>query len=377
MKTFMIARKLLLELWREPKLLLLFLFFPALMVGMYDAAFGPSASGLASFLRIFVVNQDAGGTGAFVIESLRAAEFDGKPVFAADVVESAGAAQIALAENKAALLLIIPPEFSATLSTNSDPNLVLYGDQASDNYAFAASFLKSLVRDVTLADLGYPAPQPIAYEFLPNTGTLNDFQFGVPGCILFGVMFTTITAATVLVREDVNGTLRRLRLSGVGARAVILGLTLAHMILACVQMPIALGTALLFGFAGAGSPLLFLGIGILLSLSATGFGLIAACLAHDDGAAVGLGTLFMMPLVFMSGALFALPPALIAIGDVSFNLYDLLPTTHAAEALRRVLIYGDGLDEIGTSLTALIALSILTLAAGVALFGRLRLKDRT
>ena len=52
----------------------------------------------------------------------------------------------------------------------------------------------------------------VAYELLPGTGTMSDFDFGVAGNIVFGIMFVVITASTVLVRENVTGTLRRLRL---------------------------------------------------------------------------------------------------------------------------------------------------------------------
>jgi hypothetical protein len=45
--------------------------------------------------------------------------------------------------------------------------------------------------------------------------------------IVFGVMFIVMTTAEVLVRETVGGTLRRLQLTRLRARDLLLGITLA------------------------------------------------------------------------------------------------------------------------------------------------------
>jgi ABC-type polysaccharide/polyol phosphate export permease len=70
-----------------------------------------------------------------------------------------------------------------------------------------------------------------------------------------------------------------------------------------------------------------------------------------------------------------MPPAPIAtFGERVVHVYDLMPTAHAVEALRRVLIYGDGPAEIAYELIALTTLSLLYLAFGVLLFQILRLR---
>ena len=56
---------------------------------------------------------------------------------------------------------------------------------------------------------------------------MSDFDFGVGGIIIFGVMFVMVTTATVMVRENVTGTLRRLQLTGIGAGVLLLGVTLS------------------------------------------------------------------------------------------------------------------------------------------------------
>jgi len=186
MKALSIARKTLLELWREPLLLGLMLLFPTVIVGFYYIAFGQTKDGLSSYLSVLVVNDDAGAAmaressfdvalqsiplgqdrpfgaalqsiplgqdrpfdiahgrpfdiahgrpfdiahgrpfdvaqeiqwqaGAALIEVLRGIKWEGEPVFEVEVVDDRRAAEIALQEHKASLLLVIPPDFTQTL----------------------------------------------------------------------------------------------------------------------------------------------------------------------------------------------------------------------------------------------------------------------
>lgn len=394
MKAFSIARKTLLELWREPLLLGLLLLFPIALVGFYYVAFGQTEEGLATYLSILVVNDDAGAVsgsasdghwqaGADLIDVLRETEWDGVPIFEVKVVTDRHAAEIALQERKVALLLVIPADFTRVLleaasgiAGMSPAEVSLVGDPNSETFVFAQSFLNGLLREFVHQTVGWQdeAP-PVNYQFLPGTGTMSDFDFGVGGIIIFGVTFLMISTATVMVRENVTGTLRRLQLTGVGAGALLLGVTLAQMGVAAIQVPITFGAAMAMGFRSNGSLLLAMGIGLLVALSAVGVGLIVACFARNDGEATNLASVALVPMAFLSGALFPMPALpLFTVGEHTVELYDLLPTTHAAEAMRRVLIFGEGPGAIAYELVAMTVLSIALLVVGVVLYQRLRMK---
>jgi ABC-type polysaccharide/polyol phosphate export permease len=151
---------------------------------------------------------------------------------------------------------------------------------------------------------------------------------------------------------------------------------LAQAVTVAVQLPLAFATALIFGFQSPGSLLLAVIIGMLLSLSATGLGFLSACFAHNDGEAATIGTLWMMPLVFLSGAIFPMPPLVIAqIGAQKISLYDLMPSTHAAEAMRRVLVYGEGPAALWYPLAGLALLSVLILMLGAWVYQRRMLRS--
>ena len=58
----------------------------------------------------------------------------------------------------------------------------------------------------------------------------------------------------------------------------------------------------------------------------------------------------------------------------TFQVYDLLPATHASEAMRRVMVFGEGAGEIAFELVALALLSLVILAVGVVLYDRLQMR---
>jgi ABC-2 type transport system permease protein len=376
-KALTIARKTLREAAREPLMLALLLLFPALLVARYSVSFNVGGAGLSQFLRLLALNQDRGAAGAQFATALHAAQYDGKPLFVVDAVASRDEAAPALAERKAALLVVIPPHFSARLDAGDAAPLELVGDPTFDYYVFARSFLVGLAEQFAAEYRGLGALPP-AYdlEFVSGTGTMSDLQFGIPGVLIFGVMIGVIYVAMIVVREQSSGTLDRLRLTRVRAADLVVGVALAEALLGAAQVLFAFGVAALFGFQGAGPGALALAalIGVLVSLTVTGLGLLTACFAKTDGQAAALATALMLPLVFLSGVVFPMPKMPVAeIGGRVFNAYDILPTTFAGEAMRRVLIFGDDPAHIGFELAALVALTGAFLALGVILYQRRRL----
>ena len=129
------------------------------------------------------------------------------------------------------------------------------------------------------------------------------------------------------------------------------------------------------GFQNNGAWWLVMVIALLVNLSAVGVGLIVAAFARNDGDATNLGSVALVPMVFLSGALFPLPQVVLGqVAGRTVSLYDLLPATHAAEAIRQVTVFGDGIAAVGYELMMMTGLSALFLVVGVGLYGRLRLR---
>ena len=68
--------------------------------------------------------------------------------------------------------------------------------------------------------------------------------------------------------------------------------------------------------------------------------------------------------------------ALFTIGRHDIGLYDILPPTHAVNALNKVLTLGAGLEDVGFELFALLVLSVLYFTVGVWLFSRTQLRAK-
>ncbi|MBN2006523.1 MAG: ABC transporter permease [Anaerolineae bacterium] len=376
MKILSIARKTLLELLREPLLSGLLLVFPPLLVILYAVAFGQTGGGLATYLNVLVLNQDAGASGAALCAAIRESAYAGQAVLAATEVQDRNAAEIVLREHKAALLLVIPADFSAALASGgaNPAAITLVGDAGADMYVFAKSILDDIVQQFARAAAGQPLPAPVTYEFLPGTGTMSDFDYGVPGMIVFGTMFVTIATAMILVRERVKRTLLRLRLTRANSRDILLGITMAQLALATIQVPITFGVALLTGFDNHGAWLPAAVVVWLLTFSAVGLGLITACFAHNDGEAANLGAVVGVLMSLASGALYPAPPAPLAvIAGHEVQAYDFFPPALAAQALRQVLVIGEGWSAITYELVGLAILAALLLAVGVALYQKLQI----
>jgi ABC-type multidrug transport system permease subunit len=117
-------------------------------------------------------------------------------------------------------------------------------------------------------------------------------------------------------------------------------------------------------------------VGLVISLSAVGLGLLVACLVENDSQAANLGSTIAMIQVFLSGSFYQLPPLTIfTLAGHQIDLFDVFPVTHGFLALQQVLSYGAGPSEVGFRLGAALLLSILYLGAGVLLFQRLQMRQ--
>ncbi len=83
-----------------------------------------------------------------------------------------------------------------------------------------------------------------------------------------------------------------------------------------------------------------------------------------------------VPMGFLAGAFFPLPKEIIGqFNGRTYQVYDVLPWTHAVAALRSVLTYGTGIEgDVLFEVQALIILTAILFVTGVAAFSRVRLR---
>jgi ABC-2 type transport system permease protein len=171
------------------------------------------------------------------------------------------------------------------------------------------------------------------------------------------------------------GTLRRLRLSALRAWELLTGLCLAQLVVAVLLVVVMFACAALLGFHNRGSLWLAIGICLLVSFSAVGFGLIVACFSNNDGDALNLGAMVTMFQVFLCGAFFGLPPLTVfSVAGYEIGAFDFIPATHGLLALQQVLISGASLGQVAFRLWLTLGLSVFYFGLGVVIFSWLQMR---
>jgi ABC-type multidrug transport system permease subunit len=354
-----VAVKGLKEGLREPQIAILFLFLPAFFVFAYYLAYGQYGNSLDSWVKIVAVDLDGGVRAESVIDTLSSARFEGSPAMGLRRESDLGRARTMLAEGRATLLIILPKGFA------EEGRLVFERDPRSDMAALAESIARGSLEE--------GSARRIDYQFLPGTGTANDFQLSIPGLLVFGTSFGVLTQALFLVRESSRGTITRLRLSPLRAGGFLAGFSMSNIAWSAAQALIAWLVALACGFGASGGIVLPVLVILLYSLAATGCGLLTACMASSEAGAATVCMLFIGPLAFLSGAAFPLPAMGLfnAFGRI-VSIQDFLPSTHAVRALTDLMVYGKA--PSGYSIAGLVLLSAASLAAGALVYRRTRLR---
>jgi ABC-2 type transport system permease protein len=387
MSILRIARKTLLEYLREPQLFLFVLLGPVVLVLLWYAIYLPVKDHLGDYVKILVFDRDSGPEARGLTDALRAISFEGKPAADVKKIGSREDGMISLREGKAALMIVIPQGFSAAidaarggLSGSPPSDLEYVGDTGSYNYVFAKSFIDSYVRGYIQYQSGMGLPVYGNFDFLPGTGTSSDFDAAIPGLLVFCLLFLIISSASTLVQEEMHRTIARFRLARVSGFELVAGVGLAQMVLAVLEVAVGFGLAVALGF-GRGSEmlqpsrvLLLFGVAILFAVPVVGLGMITAAFARTDGEAASLGSIFLVPLVFLSGVLFPMPAVpLFSIAGRTVGLYDLMPSTLASEAIRKAVTLGD-IPSIAWPVAGLLLQTAIIVWIGAALYTRRKLR---
>ena len=164
---------------------------------------------------------------------------------------------------------------------------------------------------------------------------------GLAGVVL--VFIGTIITSLGVVRERQSGTLEQLAVMPLRPRDVFLGKIVPYFVVAAVDLAIVLGVGIaVFGVPFRGSALVF-GLGALLFLFVTlGIGVLISTVSQNQGQAIQLAVMTMLPQVLLSGLIF--PLSSIAVG-VRWIAY-LLPLTYFNEISRGVMLRAEPLGPL-------------------------------
>ena len=221
--------------------------------------------------------------------------------------------------------------------------------------------------------LGQPLLFMIAFGFglgpiFQQAGQGNYIEFLVPGVISMTLLFTSIFSGIEIIWDRQFGFLKETLVAPVSRLSIMIGRTLGGATLAVMQGILVLLMSLIIGFKilSTGTLLLALIFMILIALTFTALGTAIASRMQDFHGFQMIMNFLVMPLFFLSGAMFPLQGL-----PKAFNLIvKLNPLSYGVDGLRGALTgvyyYGAIVD-----LTVLIVIATVLTVIGSYLFAKI------
>jgi len=229
-------------------------------------------------------------------------------------------------------------------------------------------------RSRIVGSLGQPALFLVALGFgfgpiFQKAGGGNYINFLAPGVIAQGILFTAIFSGIELIWDRQFGFLKETLVAPVSRFEIMLGRTLGGATIATIQGIIVLILTLIVGFRPdiAGIPLAII-LMFLIAFLFTALGTAIASVLQDFQGFQLIMNFLVMPLFFLSGALFPLnlAPEFLSI----ISRFD--PLTYGVDGLRNALTQTVHLG-LFTDVLVLAVLTIITLGIGSYLFSKIEI----
>jgi ABC-2 type transport system permease protein len=220
--------------------------------------------------------------------------------------------------------------------------------------------------------------QPVLYLFalgygmgavFARAGNGNYIQFLVPGVISQSILFTSIFAGIEIIWDKQFGFLKETLVAPVSRFEIVLGRTLGGATVATMQGMIVFCLSLFFGFHPGNLLLLPFVIlfMFLIALLFTGIGTAIAAMVNDMQGFQLLMNFLILPLYFLSGALFPLQGAPFLLGLIA----RIDPLAYGVDGLRGLLGVGAHFG-LGIDILVLASLASIILAFSSYLFSKMQ-----
>jgi ABC-2 type transport system permease protein len=202
-----------------------------------------------------------------------------------------------------------------------------------------------------------------------KAGEGNYFQFLAPGVIGMSIIFTAIFSGIQMIYDRQFGFLKETLVAPVNRLNIMIGRTLGGATVATMQGLLVLILVTIFGFRPynwALVPVVILFM-LLVALLFAALGAMIASLLDDMQGFQLIMNFLVMPLFFLSGALFPLDglPAVLA-GIVKFD-----PLSYGIDSFR-VLLVNSGTFGLGIDFTVLAVVTVIFLGLGSYFFSKIQ-----
>jgi ABC-type Na+ efflux pump permease subunit len=325
-----LAGKELKTYFRDTQALFFSLALPLVLVVLMVASF----EGQTEFnATAYVVNLDRGAAGAELVERLRAV-----PEITVELLDEA-AADHRLGSSDITNVVVIEPDFTARLEAGQTPGLRIRASKPQGPGAGGA-----------LVD--------VVYEKVGDIRASRPADVLIPGYLTMFVFFALALTAETLVGEKENSTLDRLMAGSATRLSIIAGKMLGAFGRGLIQI-VVFWTAgvLLFDVYMGPHPVVVVGISVLLTLAASGVGVLLASLAKSQRSAGSMAVFISLTFAAFGGCwwpLFIMPKWLQTLAKVT-------PHAWANSAFNKLMVFG---GDPGSVVTEMVALGLFALLFG-------------
>jgi ABC-2 type transport system permease protein len=249
------------------------------------------------------------------------------------------------------------------------PAAVVAGDQDITVLLDGSELFTTQTARTALATLprgGSGSPE-VAVDVLFNEdlATSTVMVPGLAGLIL--LFIGTVITSLGVVRERQAGTLEQLAVMPLRPRDVFLGKIAPYFLVASVDLAVVIGVGVVLFDVPLRGSVLVLALGSLLYLFvALGLGVLISSVSQNQGQAIQLAMMALLPQVLLSGLIFPVDSMGAGVRWISY----LLPLTYFNQIARGVMIRGADLPALWAPFAFLAVLGVLVVALATLRFRR-------
>lgn len=211
----------------------------------------------------------------------------------------------------------------------------------------------------------------IQADYLYGGPEYDTLDYTAPALIaVFVFLFVFILTSISFLRERQNGTLERLQATPIRPQEIILGYMFGFLVFALIQGAITLlYTVFVLDIHYTGNLLNVFVVEIILAITSVNLGIFFSTFARNEFQVLQFIPLVVVSQVFLGGVLWEVEEMPVWLQPIA----QLMPLTHANEALREIMIKGMSLTSELGSIAALLAIAAVVVMLSARTAGRVQI----
>jgi ABC-2 type transport system permease protein len=247
---------------------------------------------------------------------------------------------------------------AAVVTGGSSPLVLLDGTQLFSAEAAEAALAR-------LSPAGGPVAPQVRILYNPGLTTSWVMVPGLAGLIL--VFIGTLITSLGVVRERQSGTMEQLAVMPFRAWDVIAGKIAPYLLLAAADLVIIIAIGMgVFHVPFAGNVAVFALGAALFLLVTLGMGVLVSTVSQNQGQAIQLAFMIVLPQVLLSGLIFPVPSMAAGVRWISY----VLPLTYFIQVSRGVMLKATPISGLWEPLGLLALLAVVVLGLAIVRFRR-------